>query len=148
MCGMEQIWEPRLEIDQIADHLRDAPALRAKRTLRLVADALGASDWLHGPGDDAAAVPLGEEYLLVAGEAIYPPFVERDPLGAGIAAVLANVNDVAAMGGRPLAVVDTLVGSEAVAREALEGVRRASEIYDIPIVGGHLTVRDAAPALS
>src|SRR5579884_77612 len=138
----------RPEVDWIARQVREAPALRAKGALRLVAEVLGPGDWLRGPGDDTAVLPLDDGYLLIAGEAIYPPFVERDPLGAGVAAVLANVNDVAAMGGRPLAVVDTLVGSEPVAREALEGVRRASEIYGVPVVGGHLTVRDAAPALS
>ncbi|HZV52964.1 MAG TPA: AIR synthase related protein [Candidatus Dormibacteraeota bacterium] len=145
---MSEARDVRLEIDRIVGQVREAPALRAKGALRLVAGVLGRGDWLHGPGDDTAALPLDDGYLLVAGEAIYPPFVESDPLGAGIAAVLANVNDVAAMGGRPLAVVDTLVGPEPVAREALEGVRRASEVYGVPIVGGHLTVRDAAPALS
>ncbi|SRR5579875_239171 len=148
MRGMEQAQGPRREVDRIVDQVRGAPALQAKRALRLITGVLGASDWVHGPGDDTAVLPLGDDYLLVAGEAIYPPFVERDPLGAGVAAVLANVNDVAAMGGRPLAIVDTLVGPEVVAHEALEGVRRASELYGVPVVGGHLTIRDAAPALS
>ena len=33
------------------------------------------------------------------------------PYGAGIAAVLTNVNDLAAMGAIPLAIVDTIVGT-------------------------------------
>jgi len=61
---------------------------------------------------------------------------------------VANLNDVAAMGGRPLALVDTVVGPQAVARRVLEGMRSASERYGVPIVGGHLTVRDGPPALS
>ena len=38
-----------------------------------------------------------------------PPSWPRDPYGAGVAAVLANVNDLAAMGAVPLAIVDTVV---------------------------------------
>ena len=122
--------------------------MRAKSHLRLVTDVLGPTDWMGGPGDDAAALPLDSGFVLVAGEAIYPPFVEADPFGAGIAAVLANVNDVAAMGGRPLAIVDTIVGPEEAARKLLEGMRAAAEAYGVPIVGGHLTRLSAAPSLS
>ena len=86
--------------------------------------------------------------MVVGGEAIWPPFLEADPFGAGVAAVLANVNDLAAMGARPLAIVDTVTGPELVARKALEGMRHASALYQVPVVGGHLTVRDGPPALS
>jgi selenophosphate synthetase-related protein len=79
---------------------------------------------------------------------MWPPFVERDPFGAGIAAVLANVNDVAAMGGRPEALVDTIVADESSARSALEGLRFGAELYRVPVVGGHLTIRSGPPALS
>ena len=52
-----------------------------------------------GPGDDGAVVEiLGGRSVVVCGEAIHPPFVAADPHGAGMAAVLANVNDLAAMG--------------------------------------------------
>jgi selenophosphate synthetase-related protein len=65
-----------------------------------------------------------------------------------VAAVLANVNDLAAMGARPLAIVDTIVGTESVARKALEGMRYAAGLYQVPIVGGHLTISDGPPAIS
>src|SRR5207253_10975022 len=93
-------------------------------------------------------VRSGDETLLAAGEAIFPPFVAADPPGAGVAAVLTNVNDIAAMGGRTLAIVDTIVGPEPVARQALEGMREAAALYGVPIVGGHLTIRPGPPALS
>ena len=76
------------------------------------------------------------------------PRVTLGPFAAGVAAVLANVNDLAAMGAIPIALLDTVVGSEAVTREILRGLRRASELYDVPIVGGHLTRTDGPPALS
>jgi uncharacterized protein len=74
--------------------------------------------------------------------------VQADPFAAGVAAMLTNVNDLAAMGAEPLALVDTIVASEAVARRALEGLQHASELYDVPVVGGHLTIHDGPPALS
>jgi selenophosphate synthetase-related protein len=86
--------------------------------------------------------------LVVGGEALWPPFVEADPFAAGVAAVLANVNDLAAMGAVPLVLVDTVVATEAVARRALEGMRHASGLYQVPVVGGHLTLHDGPPAVS
>lgn len=84
----------------------------------------------------------------MAGEAIWPPLVRADPRAAGIAAVVANVNDVAAMGGRPIAMVDTVVAPESVAREILKGMRWAAERYEVPVVGGHLSVMEGPPSLS
>ena len=128
--------------------VRSHPGLRAKAAISLVAEVFGAGDWREGPGDDGAVVVDGESNLVVGGEALWPPFVAADPFGAGVAAVLANVNDLAAMGAEPLAVVDTVVASEAVARRALEGMRHASALYRVPVVGGHLTLTDGPPSIS
>jgi uncharacterized protein len=136
------------ELSEIARGFREHPGLLGKARLELVREVLAGADPLAGPGDDAAAIADGEAYLLAAGEAIWPPLVEADPHGAGVAAVVANVNDIAAMGGRPMAVVDTVVASEAAARSILEGLREAADLYGVPIVGGHLTARDGPPSLS
>jgi hypothetical protein len=101
-----------------------------------------------GPGDDTALIRHAQGDVLVAGEAIYPPFVAADPFGAGVGAVVANLNDVAAMGGRPLGIVDTVVASDEVVRSVLAGLRHAADLYAVPIVGGHLTLSDGAPSLS
>jgi selenophosphate synthetase-related protein len=135
-------------VEEIARSVRALPGLRAKAPIALVADILGRSDWAAGPGDDGAAVAAGAETVVVGGEAMLPAFVQADPFAAGVAAMLANVNDLAAMGAEPLALVDTIVASEAVARRVLEGLRHASELYQVPIVGGHLTIHDGPPALS
>lgn len=126
-------------LDAIVEGYRTDPGVEAKRQLRMVAEVLGPSDWVHGHGDDAAVVALGDERALVAGELIYPPLVTADPYGAGVAAVVTNVNDIAAMGGRPVALVDALVGSAAVAEQVLRGLRDAAELYGVAVVGGHLT---------
>ncbi len=135
----------------IVQAARDHPGLRAKAALGLVTETLGPTDWLSGPGDDAAVIPLAGEHdvlLLAAGEALLPEFVARDPFGAGVGAVIANVNDIAAMGGRCLGIVDTMAASAPVARRILEGLRHAAGLYGVPVVGGHLTIHDGPPALS
>jgi hypothetical protein len=135
-------------LDAIVAEFRANPGIQAKRALRMIERIFGPSDWLHGPGDDAAVIPVGAERIVAAGEAIYPPFVDTDPFGAGVAAVVTNVSDVAAMGARPLALVDTVVGPEQVAETVLEGMRHAASTYAIPVVGGHLTVTNEVTALS
>ena len=128
---------------ELADLIRNAPGLRAKRDLALVKEALPQID-----GEDAALIPHGNEFLVLGGEAIAPQFVTGDPFAAGAAAVVTNVNDIRAMGGQPLALVDTLVSpDDAHARQVLDGLAWAADLHGVPIVGGHLTI-GGAPALS
>ncbi len=149
MAGTIESREAALtDLDDLAHHLRRLPGVLAKADIGLVAETLGAGDWYSGPGDDGAVLPPGDGHVVVGGEAILPAFVEADPYGAGVAAVLANVNDLAAMGARPVALLDTVVGTEAVSREILRGMRWAGQLYDVPVVGGHLTRTEGPPSLS
>ncbi|MSX38649.1 MAG: hypothetical protein F2773_05555, partial [Actinobacteria bacterium] len=139
---------PLEQLDDVAHAVRSNPSLAAKREIGLVTEVFGDSGWVEGPGDDGAVVTVDGRSVIACGEAIWPPFVAADPYGAGVAAVLANVNDVAAMGGVPLAIVDTVVASRDVAKVVLEGMRSASRMYRVPIVGGHLTITEGSPSLS
>jgi selenophosphate synthetase-related protein len=128
-------------MEDLVQLVRNAPGLLGKRDLQVV-KRLGVD------GDDAAAVPHGDGYLIVCGEAMSPPFLKADPFGAGSAAVVTNVSDVRAMGGTPLAIVDMLVSPDAEhANTVLDGMTWASEKLGVPIVGGHLTLGHE-PALS
>ena len=138
----------RVLLDTIAERFRTHPGRLSKQALHHVTDVLGDTDWVTGPGDDTALLRHAHGDVLAAGEAIYPAFVAADPYGAGIGAVVANLNDVAAMGGRPLGIVDTIVASDDVARSVLAGLRHAADLYGVPIVGGHLTRSDGPPSLS
>ena len=137
-----------LDLDALAEHVRRLPGVVAKSSLGVVADVFGGGDWWAGPGDDGAVVVDRGRKLIVGGEAMLPSFVSQDPYGAGVSAVLANVNDLAAMGARPLAIVDTVTGPRDVTRQILEGLKWASNAYDVPIVGGHLTETQDPPTLS
>jgi AIR synthase-related protein len=100
-------------------------------------------------GDDCAAIPDGDGYLLFAMEGLVDDFVESMPWFSGYCGVMVNVNDIYAMGGRPLAVVDAIwsAGTDA-SRAILEGMADASSRYGVPIVGGHTNHRSARSQLA
>jgi uncharacterized protein len=130
------------DLPALAEIVRSAPGLRAKRDLDLLArlPREGAPD-----GDDAAAIAYGDGHLLLCGEAIAPALLEADPFAAGAAAVATNVADIRAMGGRPLGIVDTLVSPDrAHAERVLDGLAWAADRLGVPVVGGHLTIGGAA----
>lgn len=87
-------------------------------------------------GDDGAPVPGSD--LVAACDSIVPSMVERDPEWAGWCSVLVNVNDLAAMGARPVGLLDA-VGARngSFAHRVLSGLRRASAAYGVPVLGGH-----------
>ncbi len=102
-----------------------------------------------GDGEDAAVLSVGAEQIALAAEAITPDLVADSPRVAGIAGVVATLNDLAATGARPLALLNTIVADEALAHEALAGVSAGADLYGVPLVGGHTTIADgAAGALS
>jgi uncharacterized protein len=123
-------------LEQLAAAIRDSPALAAKRDLALLT-RLGAPI----DGDDGAVIAHGGEYLIVCGEAIHPEFVRSNPHAAGAAAVITNVSDVRAMGGRPVGLLDMLVSPDrAHAEVVLDGIAWAAGLLGVDVVGGHLTL--------
>ncbi len=133
-----------MNLTSLADAVRRHPGLRGKRSLGAVAAVLG------GDGDDAAVVAEGEGHLVMAAEVIRPGFVAAQPGAAGVAGVVTVVNDLAATGARPLALLDCLVaGGRAEAEAVLGGLRAGAALYGVPVVGGHATIEEGlAPALS
>lgn len=93
-------------------------------------------------GDDCAAIADGDGYLLFAIEGMVSDFIRTMPWFAGYSAVMVNISDVCAMGGRPLAVVDA-IWSQGVddAAEVFKGMAAAASRYGVPIVGGHSNAR-------
>jgi uncharacterized protein len=128
-----------IDLPVLAARLRGGPGLAAKADIGLVASRLGLSAHAVIPvGDDCAAIPDGDGYLLFAIEGFMNEFVAGDPWFAGWCGVMVNLSDIAAMGGRPLAIVDALwAKDESTATPVLDGLRSATERFRVPIVGGH-----------
>ncbi len=130
-------------LGELAATLRAGRGLAAKRDIAAVAARLSlAGDSVIPVGDDCAAIPDGDGYLLLAIEGFMNEFVARDPWFAGWCGVMVNVSDVAAMGGRPVAVVDAVwADGDDGAAPVLAGLRAAADAYRVPIVGGHTNAR-------
>jgi AIR synthase-related protein len=100
-------------------------------------------------GDDCAAIPDGDGHLLFAIEGFVDDFVQGMPWFAGWSGVMVNLSDIAAMGGRPIAVVDALWSTDGpTGAPVLQGMAAASAAYGVPIVGGHTNHRSARTGLA
>ena len=130
-------------ISALAEGLRRGSGLAAKSDIASVANSLGLSGGdLIPVGDDCAAIPDGDGYLLFAIEGFMNEFVAGDPWFAGWCGAMVNISDIAAMGGRPIAVVNAIwAEGEANAAPVLAGLKDASKAYGVPVVGGHTNVR-------
>ena len=134
----------------IVDSLRASESIAAKADIAAVSRRLGLSGSASiRVGDDCAAIPDGDGYLLLAIEGFINAFVADDPWFAGWCGVMVNVSDIAAMGGRPIAVVDAIWSpGEAAADPILQGLHDAAATFDVPLVGGHSNLRTDRAQLS
>ncbi|MCJ2083765.1 sll0787 family AIR synthase-like protein [Methylobacterium sp. J-090] len=133
-----------VDLQTLAAQIRDARGVAHKRDIDAVVTRLGLGD-RHAAvpvGDDCAAIPDGDGHLLLAIEGFIDSFVTADPYFAGYCGIMVNLSDVAAMGGRPLAVVDALWSRDAAAADPiLAGLSDAAALYGVPVVGGHTNTR-------
>jgi hypothetical protein len=131
----------------LAEQLRQTLGILHKQDIQVVSHAFPLSS--IRPGDDCAAIPDGDSYLLLASEGILPALVHTEPWFAGWCGVLVNVSDVYAMGGRAIAVVDTL-WSQSIRHSELiwQGMKAAAAVFNVPIVGGHTNCHSPYTALS
>lgn len=140
-------------MQELISALRSSPRLNQKAGLKNLWSILPQVSQVDGCdiiiGDDAASIKTQDGYLLLAAEGVYPPLLKSNPYLAGRTSVLTNVNDIYAMGGRPLAIVDVLFASNSEqAEEALHGIRDNALRYKVPVVGGHLTLELGCSSLS
>lgn len=137
-------------IADLVAHLLAHPHVTGKRDIDVACAALDLTQNSCGrPGDDAAAISDGDGWQLMATEGFMNDFVASAPWFAGWCAVMVNMSDILAMGGRPTAVTNALWAPDAAtAQEILRGMKEASETYGIPIVGGHTNLRTAQPQLA
>jgi AIR synthase-related protein len=138
-----------IDIKALAAKLSTSSGIAAKQDIGAIAARLGLQGQQIAVGDDCAALPDGDGYLLFAIEGFMNEFVAADPWFAGWCGVMVNISDIVAMGGRPIAVVDAVwANGEAGATPVLEGMRAASSAFGVPIVGGHTNIRTERGQLS
>jgi AIR synthase-related protein len=137
-------------LEAITEMLRGAKGIAHKSDIApiLARLGIGGADAV-AVGDDCAAIPDGDGFLLLAIEGFMPEFVAADPHFAGYCGVMVNLSDVAAMGGRPIAVVDAIWSAgDAQAAPILAGLAEASRRYAVPVIGGHSNTRAGTNLLS
>ncbi len=90
-------------------------------------------------GDDSAILKGDGKYILFAADGIWSKLTDHDPVWAGYCAVLANVNDIYAMGGTPLALTNVMsTKSNDGCPKIVEGIAQGCRKFKVPMVGGHL----------
>lgn len=81
----------------------------------------------------------GDDVILFAADGIWGRLLDASPWWAGYGAVVVNINDIAAMGGKPLAMVDIAsANSSQACRELMEGLAEGVRKFGVPVVGGHV----------
>lgn len=129
--------------------LRSQRGLAHKTDIAPVLGRLGLSPLGIRLGDDCAAIPDGDGWLLFAIEGFVSDFVAAEPWFSGWCGIMVNASDIASMGGRPMAVVDAIWSRDHEhATPVLEGLVAAAKAYGIPVVGGHTNTRSAGEQLS
>ncbi len=129
--------------EAVAKAVREYPGVTRKRAIGDIIKSLRIDvpdvDVVASFGEDAALIRNDDEGLLLAADGIWSKLMEADPYWAGYCSVLVNIHDIAAMGGKPLAMVDVLsISNVAICRDVSRGMVDASRQFGVPIVGGHL----------
>lgn len=132
-----------MDLQSLCGNIRNFVGVTRKRPIEEVFQILGTThhfgEHIVNYGDDAAAIPWGEEYLLLAADGMMPSLLMNEPYAAGKASVMVTVNDIYAMGGHPLGMVNVLSsGKDQQRKLILQGIQRGCEKLRVPMLGGHV----------
>ena len=136
------------DLDSLCTELRALPEIAAKTAIKLAASfcdnqsELSLEQRYAMPGDDCAAFKTADGYQLLAMEGMLPDFVLRDPKAAGWSSVMVNISDIAAMGGRPSAIVNAYWHNDDEASAILlKHMKRACDVFGVAFAGGHSSIQ-------
>jgi len=134
-----------LALKSLVDSIKNFEGITRKKSIKNVTRLLGDSYQTGGRtvlsfGDDASALDIGDDKLiLLAADGMWGKLMEADPWWAGYCSVLVNVNDIAAMGGIPLAMTNVISTPDPnICRQIMAGIREGVEKFGVPMVGGHV----------
>ena len=96
---------------------------------------------LSSIGEDSAAIDLGgENLILLSTDAVIPELAKAKPYVAGYAAILVNINDIYAAGGRPIVAMVNIAFTEMKdGVKFMEGICEAGRKFRVEVVRGHTT---------
>ena len=134
-----------MNLEQIADSIRNFEGVTRKKPIEGIVEIFESVRSEYGGslvdfGDDAAVIDIGRnDVILFAADSIWEKLMKASPWWAGYTAILANVNDISAMGARPLAMVDVISSSDKDSCDnLLKGITDGIRKFGVPMVGGHL----------
>ncbi len=130
-----------MDLPKIVSEVRKYPGITRKNVIPEVVKFFPIpkdSNVIAALGEDAAVIEYGEDALLLAADGIMEDLMEKNAFWAGYCSVLVNVNDIAAMGGLPLAMVSVIsMRKGRVLTEVLRGISEGINKFGVPMVGGH-----------
>ena len=134
-----------LDFEKLIKEVQEFEGVSRKSSIDNVINLLSESYNVSGDvvidiGDDASAIDIGDnQVILVAADGIWGQIMNVNPYWAGYCSVLVNVNDIAAMGGKPLAMVNIMsINHDEIYEELLTGIKDGCLKFGVPMVGGHL----------
>jgi len=134
-----------LDFEKLIKEVQEFEGVSRKSSIdnvvNLLSDAYNVSgDVVIDIGDDASAIDIGNnQVVLIAADGIWGQIMNVNPYWAGYCSVLVNVNDIAAMGGKPLAMVNIMsINHEDIYEDLLTGIKDGCLKFGVPMVGGHL----------
>lgn len=128
-----------MNLESLAESLRDYLGATRKHSIKNIVNIFDEKGTNPSFGEDAAIIDFGDEALLLAADGIWDRLMRADPEWSGYCAILVNVHDIAAMGGRALGMVDIFSSSSPeISSKVLAGMKAGVEKLGVPIVGGHI----------
>lgn len=134
-----------MNIEELAANLRNFEGVTRKKPIADIVSIFESVRSEYGEviddfGDDAAVIDIGtDDVILFAADAIWGRIVNKSPWWTGYTSVVVNVNDISAMGGRPLAMVNVMASSDLEStEEIMRGIRDGIKKFGVPMVGGHM----------
>ncbi|WP_370573705.1 methanogenesis marker 2 protein [Methanomethylovorans sp.] len=133
-----------MDLETLARNLREFEGVSRKKPIAEIFKIFESVRHEYGNviadfGDDAAVIDIGgDDVILFAADGIWGRIVEKSPWWTGYTSVVVNVNDISAMGGKPLAMVNIMSSDDPESiKGIMEGIRDGITKFGVPMVGGH-----------
>ena len=130
-------------LQTIIDAVRNHKGLLRKRPIKEIYEKLAMTaqygNQLPNYGEDTAVIPWREGYLLLAADGMMTGLLVNEPYAAGKASVMVTVNDIYAMGGKPIGMVNVMASGDDEQRASIvEGIAKGCRKLKVPMLGGHV----------